>query len=293
MLRPIGNLWPYWGSSLYALVVFLPPICLFAWHRDFGLVAISIVILAVAHQNHPQWLGLLLRRVRSFRTRANRRVVMHYDRLLEGTDLAPFDALCHAELDRLGRWFGHSLHGRLVVYLFARCQEFAEIFGFECGGYPLSRARAILVASDNNVEELVQHELAHVLADRWNPHAPEVLREGLAVWLQPAWGGCSLDTAARALLSGMSAEALRRLIPQLFFSSRLSRFDSYVLAGSFTGFLIQRYGRDRYERLYRTCRWNCLGVAFKKCLGVTLEDAEFQWLEAVARKPGCGNAEDS
>jgi hypothetical protein len=250
-----------------------------------------VVVLALIQRETPYWFWPLLHRVRRFRTLCDRRVVVYHDRLLDGIDLGPFVSLCHAELDRLGEWFGQSLRGRLVVYLFAHRREFDDILRFESGGYPLDFARAILVAADNSVEELVPHELAHVLAGGWNPHAPPYLQEGLAVWLQPTCDGGSVDTTAKALLAAGPLRSIRPLVPVLFFSSRVSRYDSYILAGSFTGFLIARYGRDRYERLYRMCRGNRFGTAFKECLGITLEDAELQWREAVTGEPGYHDVE--
>jgi hypothetical protein len=47
--------------------------------------------------------------------------------------------------------------------------------------------------------------------------------------------------------------------------------------GSFTGFLIRRYGWAPYRKLFRRCDGSRFRNKFEKCFGVTLAKAEWQW----------------
>src|SRR5260370_10475088 len=93
--------------------------------------------------------------------------------------------------------------------------------------------------------------------------------------MQEPWGGFPFDCAARLLLKTGNLN-LPLLLKRQFFFAELHRHSCYVLAGSFNGFLIRRYGWQKYYKLFRTC--DGLGFPKKvyKCFGVTLEEAERQ-----------------
>lgn len=81
------------------------------------------------------------------------------------------------------------------------------------------------------------------------------------------------------------------------FFAEPQRYSCYVLAGSFTGFLIRRYGWKSYRKLYRLCDGIRFKAKFQKCFGISLEKAEWQWRNEVmvmpilnrrlGRKPHC------
>jgi hypothetical protein len=57
---------------------------------------------------------------------------------------------------------------------------------------------------------------------------------------------------------------------------------TYLLAGSFTGFLIGQFGWERYLRFYKLANMRLVnagrfGSTFEKCFGVPLKKAESQW----------------
>jgi hypothetical protein len=100
------------------------------------------------------------------------------------------------------------------------------------------------------------------------------------VWLQETYGGLPIDKAARPYLDSWGFDLNSLLDPQFFFAER-NRNACYVLAGSFTGFLIRRHGWERFRNLYRKCDGKRFPVKFKKCYGVTLEKAEWQWRNEI------------
>ena len=51
----------------------------------------------------------------------------------------------------------------------------------------------------------------------------------------------------------------------------------YALAGSFTGFLIRRYGVEAYRKFFRKTDALNFQSTFRKIFGVTFAKAEWQW----------------
>jgi hypothetical protein len=235
-------------------------------------------------------LGRLAWRVRLFRTWRGRRVVLHYEAGLENCrDLAALQRQCEAELDDLAERFGFPLRRRLAVFLFWTWTDISKVFGEGYAGTALYGANAVVLAADMRVEVSLRHELTHLFAGHWNRQVPPLLSEGLATWLD----GRSADWLVGPLL-----ETYRSVVPDLlrrrFFFSPRCRSACYILAGGFTGFLIRRFGWDRYRTLYLTVRpVHIDGVfrpvpgpvrfaaTFQKVFGLTLVEAERQWREEV------------
>ena len=132
---------------------------------------------------------------------------------------------------------------------------------------PLRRAR--------NNDGALLHEIVHVYA----PGANRFLAEGLAVYLQARLGGNrSLPNWDESL-----APLARRHLPE---SGQLARLNAvktpaplrvvmhemtaYILAGSFVGFLIERYDLPRFRQLYET-------DDYERVYGKSLQELEQEW----------------
>jgi hypothetical protein len=221
----------------------------------------------------------LVRHVRRFRTVASGRIVLHYAPELHGDVYFPvvFERY-EAELEYLTQRFGYVLPGRVVVFLFANFADIGKIFGSDHGGYALMSANAICVAAGSDSRELIRHEFAHLFSARLNWRAPLLLSEGLSVWMQDTDNGMPIEKAAQPLFRDRTLTLTRLLTTATLFSERGPRRHScYLLAGSFTGFLIGHYGWERYLQFY--CRAKGIGfhATFNKCFGVSLESAESDW----------------
>lgn len=227
------------------------------------------------------WLWRFCRKVRHFATLRNNRAQLHYAReLSDGHDPADLMRCCLAELDFLEVRLAAPLPRSVTVYMFARHEEIQEIFGPEYGGTALALNNGVVVAYHEHVLESLRHELAHLYALRWNPSAPPLLREGLAVWLQETEAGLPIDTVARQYLQ-WTDPVIPSLLNREFFFSQRYRYGCYALSGSFTGFLIRRYGWSSYRSLYVACCEQNVGVQFERCLGISLDHAEWQWRNYV------------
>jgi hypothetical protein len=242
----------------------------------FGHICVTAFLAALL--GWPlRWLWRLCRRVRGFATAENSRIVLHYEPELSRREIiSAVLQSCEEELDSLTRLFGSPLRSRVTVYLFSHWRDISVIRGPGIGGLAIPLANAVVIANDNRVPELMRHELAHLFAFRWSLHPPPLLREGIAVWLQGTVFGQPIDTAVLSLLRA-GGPRLSSLLQSKFFFSEANRHMCYVLAGSFTGFLIRRYGWDRYRKLYRNCAGTRFRAKFQKYIGVSLEEAEWHW----------------
>lgn len=266
MNRPILSLWPYLWRALLPAVLLPVPIA-------------GVLLLLWGWRS--RWLWQLARHVRRFRTTSCGRVVLHYAPEIDNKwDIPTLLLRCQTGLDSLTERFGAPLRGRAVVYLFADHKDIGKIFGANYGGTALSSANAIVVAVNNCFQESMRHEFAHLFSARWSLLAPPLLSEGLSVWLQETAWGHPIDAVVRPLLGNRSLK-LPLLLESSFFFAEPHRNSCYVLAGSFTGFLIRRYGWPPYRKLFHLCDGKHFRAKFEKCFGVNLERAEWQWRNEI------------
>ena len=128
----------------------------------------------------------------------------------------------------------------------------------------------VIVVSCDMFEELARHELGHLFAGRWSRWAPPLLSEGLATWLQKSIAGVPIDTHARSHCRCSGHWLLLPLLKQGRFYSDKERIVNYILAGSFTGFLIRRFGWEKYQHFYRhTSKWAWFEKRFEKFFGIS------------------------
>ena len=274
-VRPFLSLWPIWLRALLPI-----PLGVCWWGLKPSVEVIPVATIAIitaliaALQERPYF--RLCRGIRHFRTVTSRRVTLHYSPgLADQWDFAVLLQRCEEELDDLTRWFGFQLRRRVVVFLFASWREIARIRP-RASGLALPPINAVLVGNDDNLKEVLRHELSHLFASRWSLRAPPLLQEGLAVYLQGTRMSRPIDVAAHPLLDSRRLR-LARLLDRKFFFSQPHAHACYVLAGRFTGFLIRRYGWKRYRRFYRRCTGLRFRMQFLRCFGVSLEKAEWQW----------------
>jgi len=101
------------------------------------------------------------------------------------------------------------------------------------------------------------HEIVHIYA----PHNNRFLAEGLAVYLHatlagnpafPNFGEDLRRLAVRGLSGVASLDALNSVRTPRPLGTVMDERTAYVLAGSFVGFLIERYAVALFRRVYET-----------------------------------------
>ena len=129
---------------------------------------------------------------------------------------------------------------------------------------------------------VVAHELGHHLeAQRYGDdvqrRADTILHEGLATWIVgerwfAKYGAASWRDRARQI----KAQGLPRQLLTAEQSCGANR--AYELWASFTDFIIQRYGWDAFDALYRSGRGRAPGSSdYGRVLGTSLNDLAGEW----------------
>lgn len=292
--RPVLSLWRHlwliaWPVAVIELMSFIMVMIDDSPRRStFPLIhsiAFLLIALMVGFEGYlyKWWVWKFAFQVWRFRTVMNRKVVLHYPP--ETPDaFDPSHALqrCTVELDCVSRRFGSILPYRVAVFVFP-----LELYPNEKDDWKTGMAwSGIVILKTGYVGEdaVLRHEYAHLFGFRWNrdlASPPTLLSEGLCVWAQvPA--AARLDEYASNLLSVPELTIGNMLSPEFFHGER--ERDCYVLAGSFVGFLIRRHGLDRLRRLYRHCNRVRFEAKFRRCYGVSLEEAEMMWRKELLSK---------
>jgi hypothetical protein len=242
-------------------------------------------------------------RTRDFLTARSRRFVLRYDPWLRGTvDTGEVlqqadEALREIEValkpvgpSTLGWPFvTPSLDSTPVnVYLFPGVEAVGEVFNNGAPAFALWQFHAVAIPFTGlPLRESLRHELAHLFVRRpWNRSTPLLLSEGLPTWLQATAWGVAVDRVA-AYWVGEGKGELRPLLYWKTFLRSAERFRSYALAGSFTGFLFRRFGREAYVQFYNEMAngWR-FDAKFAARFGLTLEAAENEWHQELVREYG-------
>ncbi len=223
--------------------------------------------------------------MRRFRRAAGERVVLRFDPELAGPDVERRLAQWQRVLEEMERQFGFRLKRRLVVCEFARTAQLSRLSGGSVGAAALIRADALLVAADAmelRPQELARHESAHLFSAYWGGVWPSLKGEGLATWLQGTLFGQPLDSYALAWFLDGTYRPLSWMLPERAFHGDAHR--NYALAGSFTGFLIRRFGWETYHGFFRRARRRNFERVFQGVYGLSLLAAERQWRDEILQQ---------
>lgn len=284
MPQPLLHLGRYLWRQFMPLVLIIgllvlpqPPLVKTLW-------AVAAAFMFAMHCISDRWVWRLAWRFSRYKTYRTESVVLHYAPESTGSwDLPVLLARIEADLSRLTEKFGFSIRRPVVVYLVPSHRELRTNRG-RAGGFALWLANAIVVAEDTNLREALPHELTHLFEARWNVMAPPLLCEGLATWAQESFDGLPLDAAVRPHLRNRGIR-FESLLSWSSFYSEPHRHARYVMAGSFTGFLIRRFGWKQYRSLYKCAYRFRFRRQFRDAFGMTLKEAEVRWRnELLARE---------
>ncbi|HEV3117488.1 MAG TPA: hypothetical protein VGY58_10560 [Gemmataceae bacterium] len=192
--------------------------------------------------------------------------------------------LCRNVLHEFTDRFGHELRRPLMVYFFASSGEMSVLFRNSFAAAAVIGGDLIVLGADAYADraEVIRHELAHLFSSYWRTTRPRFLEERLATWLMQTLDGKPIDLYAILALVTDRYLFLNWLLDPWVFYYRSQQ--SYVLAGSFTGWLIDRFGWDRYRDYYRSARQKHFTADFEKIYGLSLLAAERQWREQLLQK---------
>jgi hypothetical protein len=303
LLPRVRDVWPWLFLHLY----FLPLLALvsvswfFSPEKIFATLPAGViwsVYLFATWRSRGVW--TFGRQVRAFLTLSSKRIVLRYAPLLQD-QVRPEKLLTQVEealsevektlrllrRPRRLRGLGFPIRRKVYVYVVPDGQEVPPYLGKDVGGRAVPQLLAIIVRRDARtlwLDEVLQHEFVHLFAGRWNPFAAPFWREGLATWLQRTWGGIPIDDVARCLLRSTACPIRPYLHPKAFHQESYP-WTMYMLAGSFTGFLVWRFGWDRYERFYRAIGKRRFEACFSRHFGVPFDAIEKAWRQKLLASP--------
>jgi tetratricopeptide (TPR) repeat protein len=230
-------------------------------------------------------------RVRRYKRLSSPGVVLRYAPEVEAQiDLQKHLQQWERVLEQLTKEFGFSLRRRLVVILFRTTGEISRLYEETMGAVALPHGETILVGPESfqvsgHPEECMRHELAHLFTAYWGDLDPAFKSEGLAAWMQRSWEGKPIDFHALVALLADRYVSLPWLLNDSVFYDARTQSANYALAGSLTGYLIDRYGWDTYRQFFCRTRANTFLPYFKQAFDVDLATVERQWREAlIARR---------
>lgn len=164
------------------------------------------------------------------------RVAMNYTGLAAPGD--PIKVLVADEATALAKSVPQHIAGYAIP-----TQEIVVLFRARTTSYP-----------DDGIEELLHHEIAHILIARAAAGAPvpRWLHEGLATAIGGAW---SMEDQARVAFEVMvGSETSLDAVDRAFAGSPADARRAYALSGAFVRDVAQRHGPEAFARLFARLR---------------------------------------
>jgi len=200
----------------------------------------------------------------------------------EGLEGPPADAVASNQqfLESLEKMLDLRYKGKVHYYKYATGERKAQI----TGASERSHHEGVEIHSTNWVD---RHDMAHVLMNSLGKSIP-LLAEGIAIYCSKAIPGRDAHRRARILETEGPWLPLDKLFdPDMFQASPAPV--SNALAGSFVGFLLDRYGADRFKKLYTyesaEEAKEKLPERFRTLYGLEIIEVEQAWREFLAPRP--------
>lgn len=224
--------------------------------------------------------------------------VIHYPAgSAAATDIEWHSVEAEFRLSQLRQFFGVAPADRIRIFLFEDSAQKRRLFGADRVDMAKPWRLEVYLTQREFPHPVLRHELAHAVAAvfgdrafgvsfRWRwalgfiplPQFSPGLVEGAAVaadWSAP--GGMTPHQWAAAMVKLGRAPPLTAVMGHGFFGSASSH--AYTAAGSFSRFLVDRYGAAPFREVYRS------GGDFREAYGRSLGELETLWLRYLATVP--------
>ncbi len=199
-------------------------------------------------------------------------------------------SLTQDELDKLNRdvrWYLHDIEQRfflhppsepISIYIYPSSDAMFSLIGTRTASISKPWLGELHIAKENL--ESLKHELTHVLLRQKGVFPFYVswstgLTEGAAMSVEPEYDGMyTLDEHAVRILQMHYASGVKEVMSFSGFAANASQ-KSYVLAGSFSRYLLSVYGSARFDQVYASLDW-------QKAYGKPLDSLEAEWKRWLA-----------
>lgn len=150
-----------------------------------------------------------------------------------------------------------------------------------CNGFALSETCSkdglnhVFAVYNDKVKCVGFHEDAHIVSYSLGRPSSQFIREGLAMFFDRYWWGIDNYSWTRWYVEQHKNPSITALLENSKFSE-YSDVLSYPIAGAFTGYLIERFGTEKYVEFYR-CSAEKGVQAFEQIFGdqVSLLETDF------------------
>ena len=125
-----------------------------------------------------------------------------------------------------------------------------------CNGFALPEMNSkdgmnhIFAVYNNDVKCVGFHEDAHIISYSLGRPASQFIREGLAMFFDRFWWGIDNYSWTRWYVEQRKNPSITALLENCKFNE-YSDVLTYPIAGAFTGYLIERFGIEKYVEFYR------------------------------------------
>ena len=182
-------------------------------------------------------------------------------------------------------FLGISFSGRINFFLFPDAPSKRWCMSHEGDGLAFDTTIAEIYNEVTRVDPA--HEITHIIASQIGD-PPALLNEGLAVYMQSGhkWNDEHVDVTAAELLREGTLTPLTELLKRHEIGSQPDDGKvAYPQSASFVRFIIDRYGRKQFLKLYGRLKVGAEDnvARFKDALGVELKTAEQEWRKALSR----------
>jgi hypothetical protein len=199
-------------------------------------------------------------------------------------------SLTQDELDKINRdvqWFFHDIERRfslhppsepISIYIYPSSDVMFSLIGTRTASISKPWLGELHIAKENL--ESLKHELTHVLLQQKGVFPFYVswstgLTEGAAMSVEPEYDGIyTLDEHAARILQMHYASGVEEVMSFSGFAANASQ-KSYVLAGSFSRYLLSTYGSAPFDQVYASLDW-------QREYGKPLDSLEAEWKRWLA-----------
>ena len=163
-------------------------------------------------------------------------------------EIARWQEECYA---RIAGTLGVEMDRKIRMYMCGSREEAAAETGFPpSNGMTLDYDLVYAVVTEE-IRCLGPHEDAHLLSFRIAVPESVFLREGIAMFFDGAYNGKDNVLAAKEWAAAHPGDNILRLLDNGRFYE-LPEEVSYPLSGAFTGWIIRRYGMEKYREFFRS-----------------------------------------
>ncbi len=202
------------------------------------------------------------------------------------------------KIERDVRWYLDAIKGRfelqppkdpIRIYIYPSSDAMFSLIGTRTASISKPWLGEVHIAKENL--ESLKHELTHVLLREKGVFPFYVswstgLTEGAAMSVEPEYDGIyTLDEHAARILQMHYANGVKEVMSFTGFAANASQ-KSYVLAGSFSRYLLSTYGPTQFNHVYASLDW-------KKEYRKPLDSLESEWQRWLAPMMTPMDADDS